>query len=167
MAEIVEASDVVVVATVRDVSEGRKIPVPETGETEYMATMTLSVDEVVRGTVHPPVGGSGLIQVEALVSFTPPGSLLGALVESAPRKSQVLLFLGNRAADAARHGLPKNHPAAADDQYFLLTGIEGYVRNVSGLSVVSREADVDWLRALDGRPFAEVLASSRAGAATR
>lgn len=167
MADIIEASDVVVVATVAGVAEGRRIPVPETGETQYMATMTLTVDEVVRGTIQAPAGAPGSIQIEALISFNPPGSLLDALAQSAPRKSQALLFLGNRTADVLRHGLPKNHPAAADDQYFLLTGIEGYVRNVNGLAVISREADVDWLDALEGRPFAEVVAMSRAVAAGR
>jgi len=163
--DIVGVSDVVVIATVQDVAKGRTIPVPETGETEYMATMTLRIDDVVRGSINSPADKPGTIQVETLLSFSPPGALLDAMVQSAPTGRQVLLFLANRTADVLRHGLPKTHPAAADDQYFLLTGIEGYVRNVNGLSTISREADVDWLRALGGRPFTEAVAASRAAAA--
>jgi hypothetical protein len=165
MDDIVAASDVVVIATVQGVAKGRTIPVPETGETEYMATMTLRIDDVVRGSVNSPTDKPGTMQVETLLSFSPPGTLLDAMIQSAPKGRQVLLFLGNRTADVLRHGLPKTHPAAADDQYFLLTGIEGYVRNVDGVSAVSREADVDWLRALEGRPFTDAAAASRAAAA--
>lgn len=163
--EIAAASDVVLVATVEDVVPGRKIPVPETGETEYMATMTLTVDDVIRGSVQSAVGSPGTVQVETLLSFNPPGSILNSMIQSAPKGRQVLLFLANRTADVLRHGLPPTHPAAADDYYFVLTGIEGYVLNVGGKAKISRDADVDWLRAFDAQPFEDVVSASRSAAA--
>lgn len=163
--EIVATSDVVVVATVKDVAPGRKIPVPGTGETEYMATMTLDVDDVIKGSVASPAGAPGTIQVETLLSFNPPGSILDAMVQSVPKGRQVLLFLGNWTAEVLRHGLPATHPAAGDDYYFVLTGIEGYVLNVGQKGQVSREADVDWLRDLNARPFSEIVSMTRSAAA--
>jgi len=156
LAAIGDASDLVVLGTLTGIRPGRDVEVTETKETEYQATITVRVDEVLKG--RPVEAAAGALQVEFLLAFSP-GSY-DPWAKSAPIGDRVVLFLVNKGAEATRLGLAPDAPGWGVDYYTVRNG-QGFVRDAGGTSQVKPDAD-PWLLALSGRPFDEVVSEVRA-----
>lgn len=159
------ASDLVLAGSVSEVRDGRRIVIPETGETVYTAEILVDVASRIRG-VPISEDPSGRVVAEVSYGFSPNPERLATLQASAPIGGRVILFLVNKAADAARRGLPDT-PGADQRHYALLRGDQAAIRDQSGTARAGRGVEsYPWLAALDGSKFEKVLETIAAVSST-
>jgi hypothetical protein len=160
---MIGASDLVMVGVVTEFRSGRQIAFPETGETMYMAEVRLRVSDTIRGSLRSPNDDPGSVVVETSFGFSPDPSRLSAMEASTPVGSRVVLFLGNKAADAVRHGFPPDAPYAGETYYFLLNGVQAAISDDAGIVAISPGAeDWPWLTGIKGRAFDRVVRDIKA-----
>lgn len=161
--QIIASSDLIVVGEVVEFREGRRILIPETGDTMLMGEIRIKSAEVLRGRVESPPDSPGIVVVEAIAGFSTDPSPFAVLDASTPVGRRVVVLLLNKADDAVRRGFPPDAPYAGKNYYALLNGIQAVVRDDAGSAAVGYRAhEWAWLEGLKGRPFDDVLETIRA-----
>lgn len=159
-------SDAVVIAAPGDLVKGPDFP-DEYGNVIHLATLTLTVDRVIRGTVKTRQPGTLALRFWLGVGDAGGydyGDVFTRLAASKP-SGRAIFYLANTAALNARMGGPPDQWQADPYAYQVLGG-QGYLRDVDGLIVPPRVPEEalsrmagSWQIELSGRPFDEVVAS--------
>lgn len=171
LAAITRDSDLVVVATPGEIVRGPANK-DEFGMAAYMATLTLNIEQVIRGKISSRQPGSVALWV-----------LLGAgeaeydyqaefeRYEASVPRGRTIFFLSNMAAKAERNGFPTDDPQADPYAYQVLGG-QGFLREVGGRLQPAQLSDDAlmtmagrWQEDLRGRPFDDVVRTLEAIAA--
>lgn len=143
------------------------------GVVAYLASVTLDVERVIRGTLVTREPGTLTLWV--VIGIGDGGSDFSAQVDqfatSVPRGERAVLFLVNMAAKAGRNDFPADDPQADPYAYQILGG-QGFLRDVGGrVEPPGLSADAlaimagRWQEDLRGRPFDQVVRSLEAIAA--
>ena len=158
---MLSAVDLVVVATPTGSVKGREVLGNEDGDTGYFATVFLEVEATVAGGVVEAQGRE--LKMETFLGAGYPwendhSEGYARYAASLPME-RALLFLTNKGKFFERGGLEPDDPGGGYDYYMLWTGC-GFIRDVDGRAEPTEYAP-EWLEALRGRPFDEVVAQVR------
>jgi hypothetical protein len=166
LAAIAVASDAVVIASPGVLVKGPDFP-DEYGNVIHLATLTLNIERVIRGTVETKQPGTLALRFWLGVGDTGGYDYTDVFARLAGSKpsGRAILYLANMAALNERMGGPPDHWQADPYAYEILGG-QGYLREVDGLieppsvpgEALARMAGA-WQTELRGRPFDEVVAS--------
>lgn len=141
------------VARVRPVMirAGRDFVSPATGRTYYYATVEVEVLDTHRGIPTP--NQRGLLNVEFYLGDD--RTALERLAAAIPAE-EVLIFLRNKAAEAASLGQDPDGPGAGRG-YYRIAGPQGYVIDDGGTARTPSAEPGTELAALDGLPFNTIV----------
>jgi len=172
LAALVRDADLVVVASADEVSDGPDFE-DEYGNIVHLASLTMRVEQVVRGSIRTLQPGS--LTVRTWLGVGDPGGYdyadLFAQLAASPPTGRAVLFLANMQSLNRRMGGPPDHPAADPNAYQILGG-QGFLRDRGGRvepPQLSEDALATmagrWQEELRGRPFDEVVRAVEAVAA--
>ena len=166
LAAIAMDSDAVVIASPGELVKGPDFP-DEYGNTIHLASLTLNVDRVIRGSVSTRQPGTLTLRFWLGVGDAGGydyGDVFASLAASKPA-GRAIFYLANMAALNTRMGGSPDHWQADPYGYQVLGG-QGYLRDVNGLVVPPRVPDEalsrmagTWQTKLRGRSFDDVVST--------
>lgn len=144
-----DAADAVVLGSITEVTLGRVFAFPPADTVQYV-TAVVQVDRVLSGQVQRDSSGHVLLEV-----MLPTPGLANDVIASTPR-NQSIFFLRHKATELANLGAPAD-VVAADELFYRLVTLRAVVWTDSGKAAVHPGEVPDFLTALGGRPFDEVV----------
>ena len=171
-AALMRDADLVVVATTGELTEGPDFT-DEYGNVIHLASLTLNVERVLRGTVKTREPGT--LTLRTWLGVGDPGGYdyadTFASLATSPISGRGVFFLANMAALNTRMGGPPDHPAA-DPYAYQIQGGQGFLRDVGGRVEPPRLSEDAlftmagrWQEDLRGQPFDALVRSLDAIAA--
>lgn len=175
-AALMRDSDVVVMATVGELTDGPDFTTPGgtgAGSIVHLASLTLNVERVLRGTVKTREPGTLTLRI--WLGVGDPGGYdyadTFASLATSPISGRGVFFLANMAALNTRMGGPPDHPAA-DPYAYQIQGGQGFLRDVGDRVEPPRLSEDAlftmagrWQEDLRGQPFDALVRSLDAIAA--
>jgi hypothetical protein len=145
-------SEVIVRGTLEGISPSRSFGGPSDAEPVHFATLTIHVSGVLAGRL---VNTDEATVLEVVVPGGP--AAIGALRGSVPTEEAVF-FLRNKGTEVADWGW-SNERVAVERQFYRLVNSQAMLRNFDGRVAAPFGVEEDFLKALDGQPFADLLAA--------